>query len=142
MGPFGILGPFFFTEIYDPITLYVGDQFWHSSELTGRFVKHWTLLFAGSIEPYIRLGQILSFLPLLVYTSGGYIIRILKNIKWIWAYIIVFILTGPLIYLFDGWFDFEDMLEELFEEGLIFAGFLGLVPVFLFHMYLKVKERS
>ena len=66
----------------------------------------------------------------------------LPSRKWKVAYIIAFILTGPLIYLFDGWFDFEDMLEYLFEDGFIFAGFLGLVPVFLFHMYLKVKERS
>jgi hypothetical protein len=77
---FGFLGPFFFTETYDPIKLYVGEQYWFSSELTGRFVKYWTLLFSGSIEPYIRQGQILSFLPLLVYTFKD-IIRILKNIK-------------------------------------------------------------
>ena len=79
---FGIFGPFFFTEIYDPITLYVGDTFWYSSELTGRFVKYWNLLFTGSIDPYILIGQILSCLPLLVYTSGGFILRILKNINW------------------------------------------------------------
>ena len=77
----GFLGPFFFTEIYDPIKLKVGDQFWLSSEITGRFVKYWTLLFSGSIEPYIRQGQILSFLPLLVYTLKD-IISILKRIKW------------------------------------------------------------
>ena len=78
----GFFGPFLYTEIYDPVRIYVGDYLWFSSELISRFVKYWGLLFSGAYgDDYIFKGQVLSFLPFLSYTIKD-IIRILKRIKW------------------------------------------------------------